>query len=774
MTSVLRGARAAASALRGRLFGSRPRAKTLSTASEMRFASALSTEASTKSAVDACIAAAAPTGVSLLFVWTCGHDPAEVLNLLDAHDPQLRAVTLGCSAYALVSDGGGRPRETEREARALSVFAAWLPNVEVRGFAVESAQLPAFARLDDLLKAERETSFLLFPSPGFASAAFIRSLDSLFPHACKLGAVAFAPGDQPALLGGGLPAEDMGGEQPPARVFSGSGGVQTSGAVGVALTGDVFIDVVLLSALGFPSSIGAMSARFKQHGGGAEGEAAHVRLETLGGHSFNAVAAVCSEALECNRMRFGAQLLPEGTSSEDAPWVPLTLIWEGGEGHEEGEDDEEVEEVEVEVVYRGPEGQRVAADSEAVAIAGALVAPCPYAPSIAAANASYALAHATAELAAARGALLFSSCERSAPRSPLMRRGLFMEPGVDVAALCAAADVARTREGTPLLPVGGLQASAPIAPIAHAARTHVHRGSAVVALFRPRWEAAAAAGGGGDAVVRYSCEADIARHSMGDPSVASLLEKGLTLVPTALEPGGWQSSHTSFPQVQRNGAELEALLPVLPASLRQPPLSAAAQLQQQLQRRVLFPGITREYELVTTRDIFLGLHCAQRGADAGVVLSSPSLVSPGVVGHLVAMVRRPDGSCVLTLRGGERFLAGRSCVVPLGFGVTMVEAHTFHDVDRGSGTAALLLKALLADLRHDPALREEAAELVRALTERCESERGLCPEEASFALCDRLDLSVEGAEDVALMMLCGQSSVDRLDLLSELFKMGRE
>jgi small ligand-binding sensory domain FIST len=133
---------------------------------------------------------------------------------------------LGCTAGGLI--GGGR----ELEDRAgLSMLAAVLPNVDLSAFHIDADALPGDAAgLERALGVQCEASpqFVFLPDPfTFDTEAFLRRVDASYPGSGKIGGLA---------SGGRRPGENF--------LFLGDQ-IFRSGAVGVAMTGDIVLDTVV-------------------------------------------------------------------------------------------------------------------------------------------------------------------------------------------------------------------------------------------------------------------------------------------------------------------------------------------------------------------------------------------------------------------------------------------------------------------------------------------------------------------------------------------------
>ncbi len=149
--------------------------------------------------------------------------PALVSAELDAR------VLIGCSAGGVI--GGAREIE---EAPGLSLTAAILPDVELTPFHLESDRLPApsadTAAWENLfgLRATENPRFVLLPDPQtFDTETLVQGLDRAYPHSPKVGGLA------------------SGGQAPGANALFLGDRVHRSGAVGIALRGNVELDTIV-------------------------------------------------------------------------------------------------------------------------------------------------------------------------------------------------------------------------------------------------------------------------------------------------------------------------------------------------------------------------------------------------------------------------------------------------------------------------------------------------------------------------------------------------
>lgn len=148
-----------------------------------------------------------------------------------------RALLVGCSAGAVLGAG------VELEQRpGVALVAAVLPGVELRPFHLEAEQIPPLdagppAWLERLgLRASdgvpdpplEETHFVLLPDPfSIEVDVLLASLDAAFPRGAKVGGLA------------------SGGQRPGSHALWLSGRTVRSGAVGVALRGNVTVDTLV-------------------------------------------------------------------------------------------------------------------------------------------------------------------------------------------------------------------------------------------------------------------------------------------------------------------------------------------------------------------------------------------------------------------------------------------------------------------------------------------------------------------------------------------------
>jgi len=152
-----------------------------------------------------------------------------------AHVPALIAAELGsglligCSAGGVI--GGGKEIE---QRPGFSLTAATLPGVTVRPLQLETDALPSptakAAQWQELLGIDpaEEPHFVMLPDPfSFDVESLLRGLDQIYPTGSKIGGIA------------------SGGRQPGDNALFLGNRVARSGAIGIALSGDVAVDTVV-------------------------------------------------------------------------------------------------------------------------------------------------------------------------------------------------------------------------------------------------------------------------------------------------------------------------------------------------------------------------------------------------------------------------------------------------------------------------------------------------------------------------------------------------
>jgi len=129
-------------------------------------------------------------------------------------------VVLGCTGQSIV--GGSRELEAEP---ALSLWGAHLPDTQLRPFEVTAVprtdQTPSFSALPEVETPEN-AGLLLFAEPfSFPTDAYLRSLNTELPGVPAIGGIA------------------SGGQRPGQILLMNEHGLRQSGAIGVAIEGDV-------------------------------------------------------------------------------------------------------------------------------------------------------------------------------------------------------------------------------------------------------------------------------------------------------------------------------------------------------------------------------------------------------------------------------------------------------------------------------------------------------------------------------------------------------
>jgi small ligand-binding sensory domain FIST len=139
------------------------------------------------------------------------------------------AVILGASARSVIGAG----RELEEET-GFAVAAARLPGVQLRPFHLRNEELPDGAEAPDAWRERlgfahgARPSFVLLADPFSCDAeALVAGLDASFPAAPKIGGLASA------------------GNGPGGNRLLCSGRIETQGAVGVALDGEIEVDTIV-------------------------------------------------------------------------------------------------------------------------------------------------------------------------------------------------------------------------------------------------------------------------------------------------------------------------------------------------------------------------------------------------------------------------------------------------------------------------------------------------------------------------------------------------
>jgi small ligand-binding sensory domain FIST len=201
----------------------------------MRWASAISEHDALPHAVETAAAqiSRALDGIapSLVLAFVSPHHQAAYENLpREVARAFPGAILIGCTGGGVIGAG----REIEG-ARAVSLIAAALPGVTISAFHLDTHELlPAgstreeWSKLIGLPATAKDPQFIVLPDPfTFDAGAFLLGLDQIFPASKKIGGLASggrAPGSNALFLGD--------------RVFK-------SGAVGIALEGDLVVDTIV-------------------------------------------------------------------------------------------------------------------------------------------------------------------------------------------------------------------------------------------------------------------------------------------------------------------------------------------------------------------------------------------------------------------------------------------------------------------------------------------------------------------------------------------------
>src|SRR5262245_8604393 len=140
--------------------------------------------------------------------------PREVLRAFPS------TTLVGCTGGGVIGAG----REIE-DRSAVSLIAAHLPGVRSTPFYAEMGDLPREIRA---LQADANPHFIVLPDPfTFDAGRFLHQLDMMFPNSKKIGGLA------------------SGGRTPGANALFLGDTVHRSGAVGVALEGDLVVDTIV-------------------------------------------------------------------------------------------------------------------------------------------------------------------------------------------------------------------------------------------------------------------------------------------------------------------------------------------------------------------------------------------------------------------------------------------------------------------------------------------------------------------------------------------------
>jgi small ligand-binding sensory domain FIST len=200
----------------------------------VRWCSAVSESSTLDSAISECgeaiRAEIGPLAVDLVVAFVSQHHASgfdRVPELVRQEFPQ--GAIVGCSAGGVIGAG----REVEHRP-GLAIAAAHLPDVDVAPFRVETSDMPdADAppdRWEELVhvSGHREAHFVLLVDPfSFDAEQFVMGLDFAFPPSSKIGGMA------------------SGGQRPGGNALFLTDEVYRSGAVGVALSGNVTVDTIV-------------------------------------------------------------------------------------------------------------------------------------------------------------------------------------------------------------------------------------------------------------------------------------------------------------------------------------------------------------------------------------------------------------------------------------------------------------------------------------------------------------------------------------------------
>lgn len=211
-----------------------PRRPLLRTERSVKWFSALSTDedivSATRSVVDTVHAGMGPQEPNLVLLFVSdGHAEhyGEVAALVGGEFPA--ALIIGCTARGVI--GGGREVESSG---ALSLTAASLPGVTLNPFHLDAEELPEAERASAFWSQRfgglvgEDPCFLLLADPfSMDVEAMVRGLGAAFPGAPAIGGLA---------SGGRAPGENA--------LYIGSD-VHRSGAVGIALSGNILLETVV-------------------------------------------------------------------------------------------------------------------------------------------------------------------------------------------------------------------------------------------------------------------------------------------------------------------------------------------------------------------------------------------------------------------------------------------------------------------------------------------------------------------------------------------------
>jgi small ligand-binding sensory domain FIST len=191
---------------------------------------ASSLEEAVRTACDGVRSGLGGDAADLAFVFVSAHHADRFLEVPSLVDRSLRVgLVTGCSAGGVIGAG----HEIENRP-GLSVTAATLPGVAIHPFHLESGELPASTapakRWEGLLGVAATTrpGFVVLADPfSFDVDTLIRGLDAAYPSSRTIGGLA------------------SGGRQPASNVLFLGKELHRSGAVGLAVSGDVVVDTIV-------------------------------------------------------------------------------------------------------------------------------------------------------------------------------------------------------------------------------------------------------------------------------------------------------------------------------------------------------------------------------------------------------------------------------------------------------------------------------------------------------------------------------------------------
>ena len=200
----------------------------------MRWSSAVSESSSLDSAIVECGRAVrqelGDLSVDLLTAFVSQHHASEFDRVPDLIRQQFPGgAMVGCSAGGVIGAG----REVE-DRPGLSLAAAHLPDVDVAPFRIEASDIPDADAPPDRweqlvgVSGHEETHFVLLVDPfSFNPEQLVMGLDFAYPSSSKIGGMA------------------SGGQRPGGNAIFMDDEVYRSGAVGVALSGNVTVDTIV-------------------------------------------------------------------------------------------------------------------------------------------------------------------------------------------------------------------------------------------------------------------------------------------------------------------------------------------------------------------------------------------------------------------------------------------------------------------------------------------------------------------------------------------------